>query len=164
MPTPGRSAWVGAFGGDAGFLRAKTWIDFIGNKNVALIIGAVLSLRLLKRQRGLSLAKISDLTGPPLETAGVIILITSAGGAFGYMLTQAGVGDALAGWAEEHAGHQSRAAGLPRLTRVPRGTGLGDGGHADDLRHVHRITAEPWLPSALSCFSPSDLAPRAFHG
>jgi GntP family gluconate:H+ symporter len=98
------ATWVGAFGGDAGFLRAKTCMDFIGNKNVALIIGAVLSLRLLKRQRGLSLAKISDLTGPPLETAGVIILITSAGGAFGYMLTQAGVGDALAGWAKSTQG------------------------------------------------------------
>jgi GntP family gluconate:H+ symporter len=98
------ATWVGAFGGDDGFLRAKTLMDFIGNKNVALIIGAVLSLRLLKRQRGLSLAKISDLVGPPLETAGVIILITSAGGAFGYMLTQAGVGDALAGWAKSTQG------------------------------------------------------------
>jgi len=33
--------------------------------------------------------------GPPLETAGVIILITSAGGAFGLMLKNAGVGDAV---------------------------------------------------------------------
>jgi GntP family gluconate:H+ symporter len=59
---------------------------------------------LLKSHRGLSLAKISSMTGPPLETAGVIILITSAGGAFGYMLTQSGVGVALAGWANSTQG------------------------------------------------------------
>ena len=35
--------------------------------------------------------------GPPFETAGVIILITSAGGAFGLMLKNAGVGDAIKG-------------------------------------------------------------------
>ena len=35
------------------------------------------------------------LLGPALETTGVIILITSAGGAFGGMLKHAGVGDAI---------------------------------------------------------------------
>ena len=94
------AGWISAMGGPEGFQHMKSWMDFIGNKNVALVIGAVLSLMLLKKQRGLSLKKISEMTGPPLETAGVIILITSAGGAFGYMLTQAGVGDALAGWAK----------------------------------------------------------------
>ena len=33
--------------------------------------------------------------GPPIETAAVIILITSAGGAFGYLLRSVGVGDAI---------------------------------------------------------------------
>lgn len=82
------------------FLKTKAVVDFIGNKNIALVIGAVLSLWLLKRQRGLSMGKIGEMVGPPLETAGVIILITSAGGAFGYMLTQVGVGDSLATWAK----------------------------------------------------------------
>ena len=69
--------------------------EFIGNRNVALIIGTVLALAVLMRQRGLSLERIGQLIGPPLETAGVIILITSAGGAFGLMLKNAGVGDAV---------------------------------------------------------------------
>jgi GntP family gluconate:H+ symporter len=43
----------------------------------------------------LTLSRIGELMGPPLATAGVIILITSAGGAFGLMLRNAGVGEAL---------------------------------------------------------------------
>jgi GntP family gluconate:H+ symporter len=75
-------------------------IEFLGNRNVALFIGAALSIVLLMKQKGLSLAKISDLLGPPFETAGVIILITSAGGAFGNMLKNAGVGQAIRAAAE----------------------------------------------------------------
>lgn len=75
-----------------------TWwraAEFIGNKNVALIVGAVLSLMLLKKQKQLSFGKMTDMIGPPLETGGVIILITAAGGAFGYMLKQCGVGESI---------------------------------------------------------------------
>jgi gluconate:H+ symporter, GntP family len=68
---------------------------FIGNRNVALLIGAFLAIGVLMRQRGYTLAKIGELIGPPFETAGVIILITAAGGAFGLMLKNAGVGDAV---------------------------------------------------------------------
>lgn len=95
---------VNLCGGKAGFDTVKTWVDFIGNKNIALVIGAAISLWLLKRQRKLPLGKISDMVGPPLETAGVIILITAAGGAFGYMLSQAGVGDSLGAWANQNKG------------------------------------------------------------
>jgi hypothetical protein len=68
---------------------------FIGNRNVALLIGALFAIWLLMKQRGFTLAKIGELIGPPFETAGVIILITSAGGAFGLMLKNAGVGKAV---------------------------------------------------------------------
>jgi gluconate:H+ symporter, GntP family len=71
------------------------WGDFIGNRNIALLIGALISIFILMRQRRFSMAKIGDLIGPPFETAGVIILITSAGGAFGLMLKNAGVGEAI---------------------------------------------------------------------
>lgn len=71
------------------------WGEFLGNRNVALLIGAVLAVGLLIRQKGHSLSKVAQLIGPPLETAGVIILITSAGGAFGLMLKNAGVGEAI---------------------------------------------------------------------
>lgn len=70
-------------------------LEFLGNRNVALLIGAVLAFSVLVRQRGLSFAQASRMIGPSLETAGVIILITSAGGAFGLMLRNAGVGEAV---------------------------------------------------------------------
>lgn len=69
------------------------FVQFVGNRNVALIIGAACAvLLLLKRMR---LAEVFQRIGPPLETAGMIILITSAGGAFGLMLKNAGVGTAI---------------------------------------------------------------------
>jgi gluconate:H+ symporter, GntP family len=76
--------------------------QFLGERNIALAIGALLSIGLVARQRGWSLATISEKIAPPLETAGVIIMITSAGGAFGLMLKHAGVGGAIR---ELAAGH-----------------------------------------------------------
>jgi len=70
-------------------------VDFLGNRNVALLIGTVLAAGVLLRQRRWSLGKLAEKISPALETAGVIILITSAGGAFGLMLRSAGVGDAV---------------------------------------------------------------------
>jgi GntP family gluconate:H+ symporter len=69
--------------------------EFLGNRNVALIIGAVLSILVVAKQRGWNLQTIGEKVGPAFETAGVIILITSAGGAFGLMLRNAGVGTAI---------------------------------------------------------------------
>jgi H+/gluconate symporter-like permease len=72
------------------------WGTFWGNRNVALLLGAVLAIIVLVRQKqGLTLARIAEMIEPPFATAGVIILITSAGGAFGLMLKHAGVGDAV---------------------------------------------------------------------
>jgi GntP family gluconate:H+ symporter len=70
-------------------------VDFIGDKNIALFIGAFLSMHLLVKQRNLSRATLGQLLVPPLENAGIIILITSAGGAFGSMIKNAGVGGAV---------------------------------------------------------------------
>ncbi len=88
-------AMVGMFGGAQSFTAIRDWVDFIGHKNIALLIGAAISLWVLAKQRGFGLKKVEELVGPPLETAGMIILITSAGGAFGLALRSAGVGDAV---------------------------------------------------------------------
>jgi GntP family gluconate:H+ symporter len=89
----------------SGFAASKTlrsissglnqWIEFAGNRNVALIIGAIFAVGLLKSQKRIPLMEVSRLMTGPLETAGMIILITSAGGAFGLMLRNAGVGAAI---------------------------------------------------------------------
>lgn len=72
-----------------------TFVQFVGNRNVALIIGTFFALALLMRQQRVPMGNIFAKLGPTLETAGMIILITSAGGAFGLMLKNAGVGDAI---------------------------------------------------------------------
>jgi gluconate:H+ symporter, GntP family len=81
--------------GSENFATAAKVAFFAGNKNVALTIGTVLALWVLARQRKFGFQQIEALLGPPIETAGVIILITAAGGAFGGMLRNAGVGDAI---------------------------------------------------------------------
>ncbi|MBM3843749.1 MAG: hypothetical protein FJ397_10910 [Verrucomicrobia bacterium] len=74
---------------------AAQTIEFLGNKNVALLLGAAVALAVYARQRRLAWRNAADLLGPPLETAGVIILITAAGGAYGAMIKNAGVGDSV---------------------------------------------------------------------
>jgi GntP family gluconate:H+ symporter len=81
--------WASALG------DAREVIDFAGDKNIALFVGAALSIRVLAKARNLNRDNIATLLGPPLETAGIIILITSAGGAFGSMIKNAGVGGAV---------------------------------------------------------------------
>ena len=92
------AAAVKGFATEQPFLAAT--IEFLGNRNVALLVGAFLAVLLLVRTKRLSLGQVSDAIGPSFETAGVIILITSAGGAFGLMLKNAGVGEAIRAAAE----------------------------------------------------------------
>jgi gluconate:H+ symporter, GntP family len=71
------------------------WLAFWGNKNVAMAVGTALAVWLWARQKGLSPQSMGAAIGKPLEIAGVIILITSAGGAFGAMIKHSGIGDAI---------------------------------------------------------------------
>jgi GntP family gluconate:H+ symporter len=81
---------------------------FVGNPNFALLISAAIALWTLARQKGLGLAKLAGEMDTALSNGGLIILITSAGGAYGGMLVKAGVGEALQGAAQ--------AAGVPLIT------------------------------------------------
>ncbi len=99
----GNDALVKLFGGKESFASAFAFVEFIGNKNVALLIGTFVSMFVLARQKGYNVAKMCELIGPPLETSGTIILITAAGGAFGLMLRNAGVGEAIQAAAKGHA-------------------------------------------------------------
>ncbi len=88
------ASFLAAFGYKESLGAAYTVLEFLGNRNVALLIGALLAMMLVVRQ-GIKVGDLGTLLGPALETAGVIILITAAGGAFGLMLKHAGVGDAI---------------------------------------------------------------------
>ena len=89
------ASFMAAFGGAKRFPILYPYVEFIGNRNIALIVGAVIAMWVLARQKDYSVGKIGSLLGPPLQTAGTIILITCAGGAFGLMLKNAGVGEAV---------------------------------------------------------------------
>jgi GntP family gluconate:H+ symporter len=70
-------------------------IEFLGNRHVALLISMVIAGGVLMRRRRMSLRELGALAVPSLELAAVMILITIAGGAFGLMLKDAHVADAI---------------------------------------------------------------------
>ena len=93
---------VSALGGPDAFARLRYGIDFAGNKNLAMLVGTAIALWILARQKRMGIRALGESMGPPLELAGVIILITSAGGAFGAMIRHAGVGDVVGTLAESY--------------------------------------------------------------
>ena len=97
---------------------------FLGNPSFALLAGAVVSLWLLARQNRLSLKKLAVPVEEAVKSAGVIILITAGGGAFGGMLVLAGVGDMLGESASE-LGMSLMLLGflLAMLVKIAQGSG-----------------------------------------
>ncbi len=73
----------------------------LGNKNIALAIGVVLALSLTSY---CPTEKRKSLVGRSLASGGNIILITAAGGAFGAMLRQAGIEEAVGSLAQDVPG------------------------------------------------------------
>lgn len=65
---------------------------FIGDKNVALFISVIAAIILLKPYISRS---YSDMFKEAVDSAGVILLITGAGGAFGAVINESGIGDHL---------------------------------------------------------------------
>lgn len=63
--------------------------------NFALILAAGVAMLMLKKVRNLTLTQMAKDVEEALMSAGMIILITAAGGAFGGMLGQANVGSAV---------------------------------------------------------------------
>jgi GntP family gluconate:H+ symporter len=75
--------------------RLPGWIAFLGNKNIAMAIGTAMALWLWANRQNLDGHGIWKAVAKPLEIAGIIILITSAGGAFGAMIKASGIGNAI---------------------------------------------------------------------
>ncbi|MCH8216338.1 MAG: GntP family permease [Planctomycetes bacterium] len=76
----------------SGLQFAYACIKQIGDPNLALIVSGILALILLASQKRGKHAPLAPAVQSALSTGGVIILITSAGGAFGGVLQQTGVG------------------------------------------------------------------------
>lgn len=71
-------------------------VDFLGDKNIALMLSAAVAIAMLvwqKRQQPFS-NRLTSIQSA-LSSGGVIILITAAGGAFGHVLRESGVAGAI---------------------------------------------------------------------
>jgi gluconate:H+ symporter, GntP family len=86
-----------AFAGEGTARAGLAPIVFLGERNTALIVGALVALLVLAHHKRESRAGLSRTMQAALASGGVIILITAAGGAFGAMLQQTGVGARIAG-------------------------------------------------------------------
>jgi len=75
----------------------------LGDKHIALLIGAVIAVSLNVSQRKLGWRKAGTVLSSPLETAAMIILIIAAGSAYGESIKAAGLGDAVRLAAGGHA-------------------------------------------------------------
>jgi GntP family gluconate:H+ symporter len=95
------NTFANALGAPPGVLAV---MGILGNPNLALLISAAIALSLLMRARGLSLRDLGGKVDQALMSAGVIILVTAGGGAFGAMLRAAGLQDAVAGWVDAAGG------------------------------------------------------------
>src|SRR5690606_6030075 len=102
-------------------------VAFLGNKNFALLVAAFLALWLLVSTRKLTLIELRERMEPAVLSAGVIILITSAGGAFGRMLSRTGISAGLQDYIGETISQGFflilLAFGLSSLMKIAQGSG-----------------------------------------
>ncbi len=90
------ASFLGAFGKSPGsFARVFPVIEFLGNRNIALLIGTFLAMLLVMRQKHLTLSALGALARPGAGTGRRDDTDHQRGGAFGGMLKNAGVGEAI---------------------------------------------------------------------
>ena len=75
----------------------QAFFQTFGEKNLALVIAAMVAVLLLVRQIGFHKDKLAKTFQEALSGGGIVILITAAGGAFGAILQQTGIGPWMKG-------------------------------------------------------------------
>ncbi|WP_068715733.1 gluconate transporter [Vibrio tritonius] len=81
------------------------WLALIGHPFTAILLACLLAFYALGIKRNIPRERIMDICGSALQPAGVIILVTGAGGVFKQVLIDSGVGAAL--------GNTLAGSGLP---------------------------------------------------
>lgn len=76
----------------------RTWMGLIGHPFAALIIANLIAWYLLGLKRGVAKEKLLKITTKSMGPAGIIILLTGAGGVFKQMLVNTGSGEMIAGY------------------------------------------------------------------
>jgi GntP family gluconate:H+ symporter len=85
----------GPAGVSPALVKASRFTSVLGDANLAMLLSAAIALSVLWRQRRPSRRELARTIESALMSGGVIILITSAGGAFGAMLQKAEIGEAI---------------------------------------------------------------------
>jgi len=86
---------AGRAGTKGGIQALSEWTNLIGNPNIAMLASATIALLVFVRQCQPGKAGLTVAMEEALMSGGLIILITSAGGAFGAMLKAAQIGPAI---------------------------------------------------------------------
>jgi gluconate:H+ symporter, GntP family len=73
----------------------RSFLDFIGDPLVALLLAVLVAMFTFGYLRGFSRQKVSDLIGLSLAPIAAIVMIIGAGGGFKQILVSIGIGDAL---------------------------------------------------------------------
>ncbi|WP_028448488.1 gluconate transporter [Chitinibacter tainanensis] len=81
------------------------WLQLIGHPFTAILAACLLAIYGLALRRGMSREKVMEVCSAALQPAGIILLVTGAGGVFKQVLVDSGVGPAL--------GNALIGAGLP---------------------------------------------------
>lgn len=82
-------------------LNFKSWMGLLGHPFTALIIANLVAWYVLGIRKGISRAELLKISTKSLGPAGVIILLTGAGGAFKQMLIETGSGEMLASYLDQ---------------------------------------------------------------
>lgn len=91
MKTVSQSVDVASLSGPADWA-----IGFLGDKNIAISIGAILALATVIGRPDISWNGLGKTVQKALSEGGVVVLITCAGGAFGEMIRQTNIGTVIA--------------------------------------------------------------------
>ncbi|MDN3701875.1 gluconate transporter [Vibrio artabrorum] len=81
------------------------WLEFIGHPFTAITVACLAAFYMLGVRRGVSNERVMEICTAAIQPAGVIILVTGAGGVFKQVLIDSGVGAAL--------GNMLAGSGLP---------------------------------------------------
>lgn len=71
------------------------WFLFVGHPFLAILIACLVAIYGLGRRYGMSKDKVMDICSAAIQPAGIILLVTGAGGVFKQVLVDSGVGPAL---------------------------------------------------------------------
>lgn len=69
------------------------WVNFVGDKTIAMLLGTLAAYAMSYKYLGRN--RIEDSVGEGLKNAGVVMLITGAGGSFAAVIAEAGIGDSI---------------------------------------------------------------------